>query len=197
VVRTADARRDALLDAAARVFREKGLAAATVADVARTAGMAKGSVYQSFSSKEELLAALKSRCLQDLADRAEEVSRRLGSDDLWSLCDEFVELVVDFDLEHRDLLALFAQQPMGPEREPRDGERRVHELLTVGIKVGMAARTFDVDDPSLTAWMLMDAIQGTTLRLLQRDAPFDRDRLVEAARALVRRALSPGVPANP
>jgi TetR/AcrR family transcriptional regulator, cholesterol catabolism regulator len=48
-------RRDALDDAALRVVRAKGFAAATVQDVAAEAGMLKGSVYHYIASKDELL----------------------------------------------------------------------------------------------------------------------------------------------
>ncbi|MBI9074801.1 MAG: TetR/AcrR family transcriptional regulator [Desulfatibacillum sp.] len=47
-------RKNKLLQAAARVFSEKGYAGTTISDVAARAGMGKGTVYGYFSSKEEL-----------------------------------------------------------------------------------------------------------------------------------------------
>lgn len=47
-----------ILDAAARVFAEKGFHAATVKDVAAAAGVAHGSIYTYFENKEALLLGL-------------------------------------------------------------------------------------------------------------------------------------------
>jgi AcrR family transcriptional regulator len=51
-------RRIALLEAAMQVFGEKGYAASTIADVAKRAGMGKGTVYGYFKSKDELFFEL-------------------------------------------------------------------------------------------------------------------------------------------
>jgi len=53
----AAANRNRVLDAAARLFREKGIDGITVADLMKTAGMTHGGFYNHFESKEELAAA--------------------------------------------------------------------------------------------------------------------------------------------
>ena len=50
--------RERLLDAAARVFSERGFAAASVDEVVADAGLTKGALYWHFDSKEELFFAL-------------------------------------------------------------------------------------------------------------------------------------------
>lgn len=50
--------REALLDAARRVFAERGYGPASVEEIARTAGVSVGSVYVHFTSKEALFTAL-------------------------------------------------------------------------------------------------------------------------------------------
>jgi TetR/AcrR family acrAB operon transcriptional repressor len=54
----AAATREALLDAAESVFRTKGVAHATLGDVAQAAGLTRGAVYWHFRDKDELLAAM-------------------------------------------------------------------------------------------------------------------------------------------
>lgn len=49
-----DARRRSILDAAAKVFAEKGVAAATMAEIAHEAGISPGAIYRYFPSKEDL-----------------------------------------------------------------------------------------------------------------------------------------------
>ncbi len=51
-------KRPRLVSAASAVFAEKGYATTRVADIAERAGVGKGTVYEYFSSKEELLFAV-------------------------------------------------------------------------------------------------------------------------------------------
>lgn len=52
------ARRDEIMAAAKKVFARKGFHATTIADIAKQAGLAYGSVYWYFNSKDELFHAL-------------------------------------------------------------------------------------------------------------------------------------------
>lgn len=54
-----------ILDAATRVFAERGFFAAQVADIARRAGVAAGTVYLYFRSKDDLLVSLFDRTMED------------------------------------------------------------------------------------------------------------------------------------
>lgn len=65
--RRAEARPDEVLDAALELFLEKGFAAAKVEDVARRAGLSKGSVYLYFPSKDALLEAIVKRAIGPIA----------------------------------------------------------------------------------------------------------------------------------
>jgi len=57
----AEARRDQILEAALRIFAEKGFAETTMDEVAADAHLAKGSLYLYFPTKEELLRKLLGR----------------------------------------------------------------------------------------------------------------------------------------
>src|SRR3989337_4485702 len=50
-----ETRRTQILDAAVRVFARRGFDRATIKDIARSAGLSEGSIYNYFRSKEELL----------------------------------------------------------------------------------------------------------------------------------------------
>lgn len=54
----AEQRRTQILSAAARVFAAKGYARATIADIAKAAGVAEGSIYNYFKNKQDLLVSL-------------------------------------------------------------------------------------------------------------------------------------------
>ncbi len=53
----AQAHRSDLIEAAGRLFREKGLDGVGVAEIGRSAGLTHGAIYSSFASKDELAVA--------------------------------------------------------------------------------------------------------------------------------------------
>jgi len=68
--RRAEARPDEVLDAALELFIENGFAATRVEDIARRAGLSKGTVYLYFPSKEAVLEGLVRRAIVPIADTA-------------------------------------------------------------------------------------------------------------------------------
>jgi AcrR family transcriptional regulator len=68
--RRAEARPDEVLDAALELFIEKGFASTRVEDIAKRAGLSKGTVYLYFPSKEALLEGLVRRAIIPIADSA-------------------------------------------------------------------------------------------------------------------------------
>src|SRR6187455_1948497 len=58
-------KRDAILRAAIDVFADRGFFNAQVADVARAAGVAAGTVYLYFRSKDDLLVSIFERSMRD------------------------------------------------------------------------------------------------------------------------------------
>src|SRR3546814_5880367 len=59
--RRSEVRRGALIEAAGTLFVEQGVDATTVDDIARRAGVAKGTFYHYFGSKACMLDALRER----------------------------------------------------------------------------------------------------------------------------------------
>jgi AcrR family transcriptional regulator len=77
-----DNRRQRLLDAAARQFRERGYSAASMRDIAGNAGMLAGSAYYHFPSKEELLVAVHEEGIRRITGAVERAL--LGLTDPWA-----------------------------------------------------------------------------------------------------------------
>ncbi len=68
--RRAEHRPDELLDAALALFVEQGYAHTSVAQIAKAAGVSKGSVYLYFSSKQEILESLVKRAVAPVSAAA-------------------------------------------------------------------------------------------------------------------------------
>ena len=63
-------KREAILDAAIHVFAQRGFFQAQVADVARGAGVAAGTVYLYFEGKDDVLASIFERTMREAIDEA-------------------------------------------------------------------------------------------------------------------------------
>ena len=66
-------RREEILDAAQKVFFEKGLTAATMDEIAETAELSKGTLYLYYKCKEDLYLGVMMRGMQILHDRLADV----------------------------------------------------------------------------------------------------------------------------
>ena len=105
--RRADARRNRarLLAAAAELFAERGEAVSTE-DVARHAGVAVGTVFRHFPTKQDLLTSILKERLAGLLDRARELA---SGDDPGGALFAFFETVVDEATADRAVIALLAR----------------------------------------------------------------------------------------
>ena len=72
-----DTQRAAIRDAAAREFADKGYAAATIADIARTCGVSKALMYHYYRDKEHLLADIAESYIERLQAIIDQVRAEL------------------------------------------------------------------------------------------------------------------------
>lgn len=163
-------KRTAILDAATVIFARRGFFGAQVADVAKAAGIAAGTVYLYFRSKDEILTSLFDRTMQeaiaegraaladvdDPVDRLRRIARmhlaRLGRDRNLAIVfqvelrqtTKFMEQFSTTGL--RDYLAVIQQTI-------EDGQRRGH--LRKAINARTASKVFfGALDEMATNWVL-------------------------------------------
>lgn len=99
-------RRDQILTAALRVFSKKGFSKSTISDIALAAGMGKGTVYEYFATKEEIIQHSFGFFMRHLELDLETVlSARLSSmEKLTAIFDRFAMLMNDHTAELIDLM---------------------------------------------------------------------------------------------
>jgi len=83
----ADATRSALLDAAELVFYDKGVARASLAEIAQAAGATRGAVYWHFKDKVDLFSAMMDRVTLPLEQACEAGEQRNAAQPLVQLHD--------------------------------------------------------------------------------------------------------------
>ena len=190
-------KRTMLLDAAEAVLVEQGLAGATIDQITSRAGVAKGTYYLYFRSKDEVVRALQQRHWDGLMDAAVHAASQLDAEgDWWQVVDAFIETTVDFDLTHRAWHRLVSQgwsAPMG-DVMPKN-EQQMIDLFEARIAEAVERGMFDVPDTPMTSTLLYRAIQGTSHQLCQDEGDVDRDRVVGAIKWFIRRVLE-GAPAQ-
>lgn len=71
----AQARRQQVLEAAADCFRRRGFHGASMAEIAKTAGMSPGHIYNLFENKDDVIAAIVERDRDDIVQRINEIQR--------------------------------------------------------------------------------------------------------------------------
>jgi AcrR family transcriptional regulator len=140
-LRRADARRVEILRAAARIFRDRGFAAAGMRDIAVAADLSPGNLYHYFKGKDELLYFCQHRTLDRLLAALSQARRGAGplADRLHALATAHVLCVIDelpgsaahFEL---DLLPKRLRAAVVAKRDRY--ERGVRALVAEGMGTG-------------------------------------------------------------
>lgn len=76
VVKEAEERKNEILDAVERLFGTKGFEGTSTNDILNEIGIARGTLYYHFKSKEEILDAMISRVISRMVTQAEEIADR-------------------------------------------------------------------------------------------------------------------------
>lgn len=206
VVKSSEERRREILDAALKLFGERGFAETTMEEVANAAGVAKGTIYIYFPSKEHILLALKREfldglivALTDVAADAVEALAAGAAVDYRDVIDEILEVIVTYHTDRREALQVVVRQSPGPDlvRDALELERDVVSLVSNAIAQARDFGLVHASDPDLTARLLCDALRDTLATSLCYDDPPDLDRLVAACKELFYKALAPDVSLPP
>jgi AcrR family transcriptional regulator len=165
--------RDAILGAAERVFGRAGFAEAKMAEIGREAGMAAGTLYNYFDSKEEIFRSL-------CEARAGEMLRRL---DAAGGLIESVRASLAWIDEHREMFALVLEHGhvvSGMHQAHREEFIQAWERV---VKQAVADRVLRSDVPAADlAALLIGSMKGFVQARLLRGS---KKKLAEAAPLIV------------
>jgi AcrR family transcriptional regulator len=152
-------RRDEIVDTSAHVFARQGYHATGIAELCTVNGLGKGAFYYYIESKEELLAAIHDRVMDEVMVGADRVATAGGtpSAQLAMLGDELLDVIHRYP-DHvwvflHEFPALTAERAKQFRRRRRKYEQRVEDILQAGIDTG----EFRAVDTRLTAlaWLGM------------------------------------------
>jgi AcrR family transcriptional regulator len=157
-----------IVDGARSIFLSRGFDAASMGDIAKEAGVSKGTLYVYFKNKEELFAAIvQQECcthaegafqLDETDHDVESVLKRIGHDFVSFLCSPGKASSL------RIVIAIAERMPeIGKsfyETGPANGIRRVASYLEAQVRAGVLA----IDDCETVAAQFLDACQSTLFK---------------------------------
>src|SRR5947208_6175380 len=152
-----EARREAIIDTSARVIARRGYHATGIMELCAANDLGKGALYHYIGSKEELLAAIHDRVMDEVMLGADRVAEAGGSpsQQLAMLGDELLDVIHRYP-DHvwvflHEFPALTGERAEQFRKRRRGYERRVEAVLQAGVDAG----EFRAVDPRLTslAWL--------------------------------------------
>jgi TetR/AcrR family transcriptional regulator, cholesterol catabolism regulator len=154
-----EARRDAIVDTSARIFARGGYHATGINELCTANDLGKGALYHYIGSKEELLAAIHDRVMDEVMFGANRVAETGGtpSHQLALLGEELLDVIHRYP-DHvwvflHEFPALTGERAARFRVRRREYERRVEAVLQAGVDSG----EFRPVQPRLTAlaWLGM------------------------------------------
>lgn len=144
--------------AARRVFAEKGHAKATVGDIVKAAGVAQGTFYLYFETKDDIINAIAEELVGGMVDELERsvAAPALGAvGKLFALCDAI--LAMANDRAGRELAEPYhrAENRAVHDRMAQRVAHRLAPLIESIVRQGMVEGVFTVAEPRVAAWFVL------------------------------------------
>lgn len=155
-------KRQAIIEAACELFTTAGYADTTIAQVAKSAGVAVGTVYIYFKNKSDLLMAVK-------GNWEAEVLRAIMRPELDSLpyharIRPIIEASFDICARHAEMVQLMGVQPEMVGEWQSHGSAPVVAALTELISAAIAEGTLRQVDPEMAAVLAYGMVNGALLQ---------------------------------
>lgn len=172
--------RDAIYDGVMEVLGEHGLAGATMDRIAATVGVAKGSLYNHFRGKDDLLEFVHDRTIRPLLESTEQIA----ATDL-AAADKIEAMIRNWQRyvgEHRATFQIFANYGNvegGLKRAMAESEAAAIELIAGLITEGIASGEFRPVKAHFVAEMLLVAVKKMLSQQLKDAVPRSDDETVD------------------
>ncbi len=185
--------RDDVIDAAGRLFAERGYHGTSMRDLGKALGLHGSSLYSHVSSKEDLLvevvqrgAELFQRSADAACEREEQPRRRLR---------ELIRGHVDVILDHLDESRTFLNEARALDASHRrsviEARDRYERAFRDTVAAGVSDGTFGPDvDPKMTTIFLLSVLNAID-RWYRPDGALDRDALAEEILLFTIRGIEP------
>jgi AcrR family transcriptional regulator len=185
-------KREAILKTALSLFVERGFFGTPTSLISREAGVATGTLFFYFRTKEELIDTL---YLQVKAKAAEAMCRGLDEEkDTKARLNRLGHNAVAWGMKNKEemkFMEQFAHSPFVSTSAQEEGMSRfvfLQDLVTEGIREGVI-RDYD---PQLLVYMMASSLSGVTGRAAAAGSPLEREAIIDQGLAFVWNGLTTG-----
>ena len=177
----AEQTREAVLAAAITVFLKRGIARATLEEIARAAGVTRGAIYWHFRDKLEIFLALEERANFPNDEVAAALESRLAADPWLDPLDELASAfgeglrALENDVERRRILTIFwfrceyvdEMLPALQRRQRLDAalQKQIHGIMGLAAARGQLAPEWSADMAARALFLLLDRSVEDWLRM--------------------------------
>jgi len=176
---------EALLEATGQVIAERGLAQATTNHIARRAGISIGSLYQYFANKDELLAALFDKLVDDLGQAVDRGLPLLLEADLPTMVRGLLQAGFAFMRSNETLYLELARNwdQQSSQRVLRSLERHMQEAFR--LYALRHYRELQIDNLPVAVFVATNSTVFTIMRYLSLpQPPCSREQLLDELTAM-------------
>jgi len=192
----AEKRHRRILDAALKVFSQKGYRDSSVDDIAGVSKTSKGGVYFHFPGKQAIFFALMDRAAQQLLERVEDAIA-LEAEPV-QRAEAALRTVLRTFGKHRALARLFLIEAYGAGREFHTRLMEIHELFILVIQrhldEAVESGAMDPVDTEIAARVWFGAISEVITHWLLTPGPQSLDEMYASLRPLIFRSVGAEVP---
>lgn len=181
-------RRDELMNSAQRLFLKQGVEPTTIEQITSAAGVAKGTFYLYFSSKDDIRLALGERFAEAHLTKIEAAVGGQRADDWNGKLSAWAYAGVGFYLEFMRLHDVLFYGPHSPTREGLVDNIIIDRLADM-LRAGADAGAWWLDDPRFTAVFMFSGLHGVVDDAAIKEKHVDRKRLAERVKRICLRAV--------
>jgi AcrR family transcriptional regulator len=183
-------RREELMDAAQALFLEKGVVETTIEQITVAADVAKGTFYLHFSSKDDVLAALRSRWQATYSANIQAAVDRRPSTDWPGKLRAWVKAAVDGYFDTVEIHNLVFHEPVPVSRKGIPLGESTQQLARL-LEQGNEANAWALDDCAFTAAFFFSGFHGSIDYENSKQKPIGQSALVKRLQDLMFRTIQP------
>jgi AcrR family transcriptional regulator len=171
-------RRRELMSAAQRLFLEQGIGDTTIEQITSAAGVAKGTFYLYFASKDEVLNALVESFARELLASIEAAIAQQAPDDWRGRLAMWIRAAANAYVDSMKLhdMLFYESHHFTPEGLV---ENDIVDHLVTLLQEGAEAKAWRLDDARLTAVFLFNGVHGAVDYARRKEKRLDRERLAK------------------
>lgn len=179
-----------IIQAAEQLFMEKSVSKITINDIVERAGIAKGTFYLYFESKDDLVWHFLEHQLGYANKWILELGRYGYSTDE---IDRLVDFLVKFVKRHLKFLKIMHNVRfysfLGKGAMHKHYEQQWIKPIELWLEKGKLQGDLEIDDSSFTAYFLMISIHEMMDKIIQEEVPFEIDEFGVQMRFLLKKLL--------